>query len=79
MISVLDRLATEFRDVQRSAESVAEPFACLQWCREGGQGGGASARGPGQLWGPGPSWVFFVVFFIGSQWEIQDFDMGGPT
>ena len=29
MISVLDRLATEFRDVQRSAESVAEPFACL--------------------------------------------------
>ena len=29
MISVLDRLATEFRDVQRSAESVAQPFACL--------------------------------------------------
>ena len=29
MISVLDRLATEFRDVQRSAESVAHPFACL--------------------------------------------------
>ena len=37
---VLDRLATEFRDVQRSAESVAQPFACLQWCREGGRGGG---------------------------------------
>ena len=29
MISVLDRLATEFRDMQRSAESVAQPFACL--------------------------------------------------
>ena len=29
MISVLDRLATEFGDVQRSAESVAHPFACL--------------------------------------------------
>ena len=27
MISVLDRLATEFRDVQRSADSVAQPFA----------------------------------------------------
>ena len=40
MISVLDRLATEFRDVQRWAESVAEPFACLQWRREGGHGGG---------------------------------------
>ena len=51
MISVLDRLATEFRDVQRSAESVAEPFACLQWCREGGAGGGASAPGPGPVVG----------------------------
>ena len=64
MISVLDRLATEFRDVQRSAESVAEPFACLQWRREGGRGGGGGLvpRGPGRLWGPGPSWIF-VLFF----------------
>ena len=65
MISVLDRLATEFRDVQRSAESVAEPFACLQWCREGGRGGGGLVpRGPGQLWGPRPSWVFNFFFLI---------------
>ena len=78
MISVLDRLATEFRDVQRSAESVAQPFACLQWRREGGGGaGGLVPRGPGQLWGPGPSWIFFFFFLIGSQWEIQDFDKGG--
>ena len=50
MISVLDRLATEFRDVQRSAESVAEPFACLQWRREQGriqdwsEGGGTTQK-----------------------------------
>ena len=50
MISVLDRLATEFRDVQRSAESVAEPFACLQWRREQGriqdwsEGGGGQSK-----------------------------------
>ena len=26
----------------------------------GGQGvGGLVPRGPGQLWGPGPSWIFF--------------------
>ena len=62
MISVLDRLATEFRDVQRSAESVAEPFACLQWRREGAGGGGLVPRGRGQLWGPGPSWIFFFFF-----------------
>ena len=50
--------------MQRSAESVAEPFACLQWRREGGGqgGGGLVPRGPGQLWGPGPSWIFF--FFL---------------
>ena len=48
MISVLDRLATEFRGVQRSAESVAQPFACLQWCREGGGGaGGGGGQGGG--------------------------------
>ena len=54
MISVLDRLATEFRDVQRSAESVAQPFACLQWRRGGGgggRGGEASAPGPGPVVG----------------------------
>ena len=63
MISVLDRLATEFRDVQRSAESVAQPFACLQWCREGGTGGGGLVpRGPGQLWGPGTRWIIFYFF-----------------
>ena len=76
MISVLDRLATEFRDVQRSAESVAEPFACLQWRREGGgglcPGAGASCGGPGQA-------GFLFFFLIGSQWGIQDLDMGGPT
>ena len=78
MISVLDRLATEFRDVQRSAESVAEPFACLQWRREGG-GGGASAPGPGPVVGARAKLDFFFFFLIGSQWGIQDFDMGGPT
>ena len=26
-------------------------------------GGGASAPGPGQLWGPGPSWVFLFCFY----------------
>ena len=31
-----------------------------QWRREGGQGG-LVPRGPGQLWGPGPSWIFVVV------------------
>ena len=45
-----------------------------QWRREGG-GGGTSA--PGQLWGPGPSWICFNFFLIGSQWGIQDFDKGG--
>ena len=69
MISVLDRLATEFRDVQRSAESVAQPFACLQWRREGGGGRGASA--------PGRAGFSSSFFWIGSQWEIQDFDKGG--
>ena len=34
--------------------------------REGG--GGLVPRGPGQLWGPGPSWIFFL--WIG-QWRIQ--------
>ena len=30
-------------------------FACVQWRREGGAGGGGLVpRGPGQLWGPGP-------------------------
>ena len=77
MISVLDRLATEFRDVQRSAESVAEPFACLHVASRGGEGGGLVPRGPGQLWGPGPSWIFLSFFLIGSQWGIQDFDIGG--
>ena len=54
-------LATEFRDVQRSAESVAQPFACLQWRREG-EGEGLVPRGPGQLWGPGTSWIIFYFF-----------------
>ena len=63
MISVLDRLATEFRDVQRSAESVAQPFACLQWCREGGAGGGASAPGPGPVVGARAKLDFLLLFF----------------
>ena len=64
MISVLDRLATEFRDVQRSAESVAQPFACLQWRRErGGQGGGASAPGPGPVVGARAKLDFLLLFF----------------
>ena len=56
MISVLDRLATEFRDVQRPAESVAQPFACLQWRREGGGGRGASAT---YLVSPSATYIFF--------------------
>ena len=64
MISVLDRLATEFRDVQRSAESVAQPFACLQWRREGGgAGGGASAPGPGPVVGARDKLDYFLFFW----------------
>ena len=63
MISVLDRLSTEFRDVQRSAESVAQPFACLQWRREGGGGRGASAPGPGPVVGARAKLDFVLLFF----------------
>ena len=28
----------------------------------GGAGGGLVPRGPGQLWGPEPSWVFLGFF-----------------
>ena len=64
MISVLDRLATEFRDVQRSAESVAEPFACLHVASRGGEGGGgASAPGPGPVVGAGAKLDFSFFLF----------------
>ena len=46
----------------------------------GGGAGGLVPRGPGQLWGPGQAGFCSSFFFIGSQWEIQDFDKGGgPT
>ena len=57
---------------------------CTTFClppvasRGGGQGEGLVPRGPGQLWGPGTSWIIFYFFLIGSQWGIQDFDKGGP-
>ena len=42
------------RGLRMVAEALLEPVAS-----RGGQGGGLVPRGPGQLWGPGPSCIFF--------------------
>ena len=46
----------------------------------GGQGGGASAPGPGPVVGARAKLDFLLLFFlIGSQWGILDFDFGLAT
>ena len=66
VISVLDRLATTRNSVMCKGQLkvLQNLLPASSGVERGGRGGGLVPRGPGQLWGPRPSWVFNFFFLI---------------